>query len=112
MPQAHASSVQLQWDANTETDLAGYKVYHNVASSPLAGTVPLDVSNQTTATISGLDPDKAYSFAVTAYNTSGVESSFSNIVTLCRTDPADSRHHLTGRLCQRERNSFNQCHCC
>jgi len=76
-----ATSVQLQWDANTETDLAGYKVYHNIESSPLAGTVPLEVSTPT-ATISGLDPDKAYSFAVTAYNTAGVESSFSNIVSI------------------------------
>lgn len=94
----HASTVQLQWDTNTEPDLAGYKVYHNIASSPLAGTVPLDVSLQTTATISGLDPDTDYSFAVTSYNTAGVESSFSNILTFAEqtpptitiTTPADS----------------------
>jgi len=77
-----ASTVTLQWDANTEPDLAGYKVYHSAESSPLEGAVPLDVSNQTTATISGLDPAKSYRFAVSAYNTSGLESSFSNIVTL------------------------------
>jgi hypothetical protein len=77
-----ASSVQLQWDANTEADLAGYRVYHNMSPYPLAGSVPLDVGMQTTATISGLDPYQTYSFALTAYNTAGEESSFSNIVTL------------------------------
>ena len=79
---AVASSVSLQWDANTETDLAGYNVYHATDSTPLAGTTPLDVSKQTIATIDNLDPDKSYTFAVTAYNSSGVESSYSNIVTI------------------------------
>ncbi len=82
-----ATSVNLQWDANTETDLAGYKVYHSADSAPLAGTTPLDVSKQTITTISGLDPDKSYSFAVTAYNASGVESSFSNIVSITEQSP-------------------------
>lgn len=82
-----ASSVQLQWDRNTETDLAGYKVYYDIESAPLTGAAPVDVNNQTTATISGLDPDKAYTFAVTAYNTAGLESSFSNIVTVAEQTP-------------------------
>ena len=83
-----ASTVVLQWDPNTDTDLAGYKVYYQADSStpPFQGTgatqgpSPIDVHNQTTATISGLDPAHAYYFAVTAYNTSGVESVYSNIV--------------------------------
>ncbi|NTV50312.1 MAG: hypothetical protein HGB32_11630 [Geobacteraceae bacterium] len=93
-----ASTVNLQWDANTETDLAGYKVYYGPESSPLESAVPVDVNNQTVATISNLDPDIAYKFAVSAYNTSGTESSFSNIVTIAEqsaptvtiTSPADS----------------------
>jgi hypothetical protein len=83
-----ASTVVLQWDPNTDTDLAGYKVYYQADSStqPFHGTgatqgpSPIDVHNQTTATISGLDPAHPYYFAVTAYNTSGVESVYSNIV--------------------------------
>ena len=83
-----AMSVELQWDANTETDLAGYKVYYKVDSSTVPfdgvgaveGASPIDVQNQTTTTVSGLDPSHSYTFAVTAYNTSGVESDYSNTV--------------------------------
>jgi chitinase len=83
-----ASTVVLQWDPNTDADLAGYKVYYQADSStqPFKGTgatqgpSPIDVHNQTTETISGLDPAHPYYFAVTAYNTSGVESAYSNIV--------------------------------
>jgi uncharacterized protein involved in tellurium resistance len=77
-----ASTVALQWDPNTESDLAGYKVYYQADSAtiPFQGTAPVDVLNQTTATIDGLDPNYSYYFAVTAYNTSGAESSYSNIV--------------------------------
>jgi hypothetical protein len=85
-----ASTVVLQWDPNTDTDLAGYKVYYNADSStqPFQGTgatqgaTPVDIHNQTTATISGLDPAHPYYFAVTAYNTAGVESVYSNIVSV------------------------------
>jgi len=76
---ASAMEIQLQWDPNTEPDLAGYKVYYGIDG--LANHAHLDVSNQTVATISGLDPANNYSFAVTAYNSSGLESSYSNIVT-------------------------------
>jgi Big-like domain-containing protein/fibronectin type III domain protein len=76
---ASALDVKLQWDPNTESDLAGYKVYYGVDG--LASPAQLDVKNQTIATIPGLDPDQNYAFAVTAYNTAGLESPFSNVVT-------------------------------
>jgi chitinase len=82
-----AFTVNLQWDPNTEADLAGYKVYYNADSASLVGSIPIDVHNQTAASISGLDPDKAYQFAVTAYNTSGQESSFSNVVAVAEQSP-------------------------
>ncbi len=83
-----ALNVGLQWDANTEADLAGYKVYYKTDSSTLSydgvgaveGVSPIDVHNLTTATISGLDPSLSYTFAVTAYNTNGVESVYSDTV--------------------------------
>jgi chitinase len=85
---ASASTVILQWDANTETDLAGYKVYYsNTNVQPFVGTGAVEgasgitiAKGTTTATLSGLNPAKAYYFAVTAYNTSGMESVYSNIV--------------------------------
>jgi hypothetical protein len=80
-----ATTVTLQWDSNTDANLSGYKVYYQADSSttPFKGTgaTPTLVSKTTTsATISGLDSAHAYYFAVTAYNTSGVESAYSNIV--------------------------------
>lgn len=84
---AVASGVVLQWDPNTEPDLAGYKVYYTADSGTFDGVIPIDVQNQTTATINDLDPTKAYRFAVTAYNASGTESGFSNIVTVEELSP-------------------------
>jgi hypothetical protein len=77
------ATVALQWDAVTDSDLAGYKVYYqsNSAAIPFQGST-VDVKNQTSTTIGNLDPDKAHYFAVTAYNTSGAESSYSNVVTI------------------------------
>jgi len=77
---AQAATVELQWDSNSESDLAGYRVYY--AAGALVGPMMIDVGNQTTATVSGLDPAYGYSFAVTAYNASNQESSYSNIVTV------------------------------
>jgi len=79
-----ASSVVLQWDPNTDTDLSGYKVYYQVGSSsqPFQIASRIDANNPTTATIGGLDPAYGYNFAVTAYDTSGAESAYSNILSI------------------------------
>ncbi|MDD2733441.1 MAG: Ig-like domain-containing protein [Desulfuromonadaceae bacterium] len=90
-----AETVALSWDANSESDLGGYKVYYKAdsLSLPFDGTgageggSPVDVHNLTTATVSGLDPSRTYYFAVTAYNTSGIESTYSNIVTVPKSVP-------------------------
>jgi len=87
---AHAYTVTLQWDANTDTDLAGYKLYYAIANvQPFTGTgatqgvSPVIIPKGTQiGSLAGLDPAKPYFFAVTAYNTSGLESAYSNIVTV------------------------------
>lgn len=84
---ALATSVALQWDPNTESDLAGYRVFYVAESSTFEGAVVVDVKNQTTATIADLDPLKSYSFAVKAYNTAGMESAFSNVVVVPELTP-------------------------
>jgi hypothetical protein len=75
---AHTADVTLTWDANTEPDLAGYRIYHGTGS----GVYPnvSDVGNTTTATISNLTAGQTYYFAVTAYDTEGLESGYSNQV--------------------------------
>ncbi|GEM_PF-1721907 len=84
---AMAETVSLQWAPNTDANLAGYKVYYTADASPLASAAPLNVGLQTTATITGLDPGHSYQFAVTAYDTAGNESTFSNIVTVAEQAP-------------------------
>jgi len=79
---AMASNASLQWDPVAAPGLAGYKVYYSDVATPLEAATPIDVGKLTTASISGLDPAKSYEFAVTAYDTAGTESSFSNVVTL------------------------------
>ena len=75
---AQAAQVTLAWDPNSEGDLAGYKVHYGTASGSYS--VHIDVHNVTTYTVTGLSDGQTYYFAVTAYNTSGAESGYSNPV--------------------------------
>jgi len=74
---ALAGDVTLAWDPNTETDLAGYKLYIGTASRTYGP--PILLGKVTTYTVTNLAPGTYY-FAVTAYNTAGLESGFSNEV--------------------------------
>ncbi len=75
---AYAASIDLEWDPNTEPEVAGYKIYWGTS----AGNYPFskDVGKNTTCTISGLDEGKIYYFAATAYDGDGNESGYSNQV--------------------------------
>jgi hypothetical protein len=69
---AAQSSVMLQWNANGEADLAGYRVeYGTVSGSP---STTVDVGNVTQRQFSGLQAGVTYYFRVKAYNTSSQES--------------------------------------
>ncbi|MBJ6801440.1 Ig-like domain-containing protein [Geomonas propionica] len=90
-----AATVTLAWDPSPDTDLAGYRIYYQANNSDLPfqgtgaveGNAPVDGGNVTVASISGLDPANAYYFAVTAYNSSGQESVYSNVVQIPETLP-------------------------
>jgi hypothetical protein len=78
------TSAKLTWDPPTTnvdgtpcTDLAGYKAY--VGLAPRSYTQTIDVGNATTYSITNL-PEGTYYFAVTAYDTAGNESDYSNEV--------------------------------
>jgi len=89
----YAFDATLAWDANSETDLAGYKVYYGTtAGGPYSGSgssegaspivVPLSsLLNRSSPefTVHGL-ADGTYYFVATAYNTGGLESGYSNEV--------------------------------
>jgi hypothetical protein len=65
----------LAWDANNETDLAGYKVFVGTQSGSYAA--PIVVGNVTTYRPQGVDWTRRMYFAVKAYNTSGMDSPLS-----------------------------------
>lgn len=73
-----ADSAVLSWDANSESDIAGYKIYYGTSF----GVYPhiVDVGNNTTYVVDNLIQDKKYFFVVTAYDFAGNESGFSKEV--------------------------------
>ncbi len=76
---SQADSVVLAWDANTERDLGGYKVYYGRETGKYSRLI--DVGNTTSCSISGLSTGTWY-FAITALDHSGNESDYSNEVSL------------------------------
>lgn len=87
LAQAKTVNYTLKWDANSEADLAGYKVYQSTISGKY--TVPVKVMAGTPASpvYEGVvtdDSDKVvtYYFVVTAYDTGGLESDYSNEVSM------------------------------
>jgi hypothetical protein len=82
---ALSAQVTLTWEPNSEPDLAGYQVYYGTSSGIYTDSI--DVGNTNAYTVSGLEEGLIYYFAVTAYNYSGDESSFSNEVNTYHSDP-------------------------
>jgi hypothetical protein len=79
---AFAGTANLSWTAPTTnddgtalTDLTGFKVYYGTSSGNYG--VPIDVGNQISYTVNGLGSGTYY-FSVTAYNSSGNESTFAS----------------------------------
>jgi len=73
-----AAQVTLEWDPNSEPDLAGYKIYYGTSSENYDMSV--DVGNWTSCTIAGFEEGATYYFAATAYDAYGNESDFSEEV--------------------------------
>ena len=69
-------TISLAWDANTSSDIAGYKVYYGTSSGNYPAVI--NVGNTTTYTVSNLHGGLTYYLAVTDYDTSGNESGYSN----------------------------------
>lgn len=72
-----SNTASLTWNPDTLT-VAGYKVYVGTSSGVYASSI--NVGNVTSYTVTNLGVGTTYYFAVTAYNTSGLESGFSNEV--------------------------------
>ncbi len=74
---AVAETVTLAWNRNPEPGIAGYRLYYGTAAAPF--NTMIDVKT-TTATVSNLVSGATYTFAVTAYDIDGAESSYSTPV--------------------------------
>jgi hypothetical protein len=74
-----AQSVTLAWNANTETNLAGYRLYYGTGTRSY-GTNQTVLAPLTTVTITNLQSGRTYYFAVTAYTSDGLESDYSDEV--------------------------------
>jgi len=78
-----AAQVTLAWDPpDLEPDIAGYKIYYGTASRDYGWVI--DVGNVTTFTVSDLSDGVPYYFTTIAYDTSNLESPYSNEV--CSSD--------------------------
>jgi len=83
------ADVTLQWDANSEPDLAGYKIYQADRNGNVTGAwAEIDTSVTNTYTVTGIDLAQNYAWLVTAIDTQDNESFVSNMVELYdRTSP-------------------------
>jgi len=67
-----AGGLLVTWNANTESDLAGYRIYYGTESSTYTNMV--DVGKVTSYILPGLQDGRTYYVAVTAYDLNNNES--------------------------------------
>ena len=84
---AHAYDMTLAWDPNSESDIVGYNLYVRVNNSGaynLVDDINLNEidSNHPQFLITDMESNVTYDFAVTALNDAGLESHFSNEVSV------------------------------
>ena len=85
----HAMDITLKWTANRESNVVGYYLHYKSAlrggepyngTDAIEGVSPIYIAGRTTTTftVTGLSSTKGYYFALTAINTGGLISGFSN----------------------------------
>ena len=70
-----AAAILVKWNANTESDLAGYKIYYG--SQPRTYGASVNVGKVTSYQLGNVNTGRTYYIALTAYDTSGNESGYS-----------------------------------
>lgn len=79
-----AADAHFVWSPNSETNLAGYKIYYGTASRQYAAPVDVGtgtiVADKVYGAVTGLTTGTTYYFAATAYDTDGFESGYSTEV--------------------------------
>jgi Viral BACON domain/Fibronectin type III domain len=77
-PPTTNGTATLTWDANAETDLAGYNIY--MGTQPGMYGAPISVGNTTSYTVGNLTGGRTYYFSLTAIDSAGNESQHSSEV--------------------------------
>lgn len=109
---AYSMDVTLQWNANSERDIVGYRIHYDIDSGypydgfgAQEGASPIDVTlcdnesadpDAVEYTLHGL-PDEVYYFAVTAYDgeTPPFESGYSNEISINDSSDSDEGENIT-----------------
>ena len=84
-----AKTVNLAWDPSPDSSIAGYKVYYKAGSTSqpfngsgaTEGVSPINVGTALSTRLTNLSDEQIHYLAVTAYDASGNESAYSNVVT-------------------------------
>ena len=84
LPALQAASVALTWNPSIDPAVVGYNIHYGVVSGVYTGSN--NVGNVTNFTITGLAGGTTYYFVATSYDSNGIESDFSNQITV--TTPA------------------------
>lgn len=77
---AEAAQVNLSWLANSESNISGYKIYYGTSSGNY--TSSFNVGLTTSYNLTGVTSGQTYYFALTAYNSSFLESNYSPEVSI------------------------------
>jgi hypothetical protein len=87
VPSAFSQTIEINWNAGSEPDLAGYKLYYGTQSRRYKYCV--EVGMRTHYTLISLPEPGDYYFSVTTVDTAGNESRFSQESFLADPFPAD-----------------------
>jgi hypothetical protein len=83
------TSVTISWlppDTNDNgsalTDLAGYHIHYGTSSATMPAEIDIPSTGLTDYMVQNLTPNTTYYFAISSYNSQGVESNYSAVVSV------------------------------